>query len=40
LLTKAGRAKLELLELSPALKEQRDEWLDCKASAMVRDFWN
>jgi transposase len=28
LLTKAGRAKLELLELSPALKEQRDEWLD------------
>jgi transposase len=28
LLTKSGRAKLELLDLSPALKDQRDEWLD------------
>jgi transposase len=28
LLTTSGRAKLGLLDLSPALKEQRDEWLD------------
>lgn len=28
LLTKPGRVKLERLDLSPALREQRDEWLD------------
>ena len=28
LLTKTGRAKLELLDLSPVLKEQQREWLD------------